>query len=361
MARNNVKYALLILVAAAVGYLCFLMAAPFLMAIAWAAVLAIILNPVYMSILHRLRSANAAAALTVVFALVVIAAPLIGMGTMAVRSVMNLIDAQGLTEGDPAANVSTWVSHELDVISVWANEHLGIADLRDLNLADVAKQIANYLAAQTQRIIGGVAGFFFNLVIVCFTLFFFLRDQEAVLSGVRGFIPLSEASTTAVFDRVHEVIRASVIGGGAVGLTQGLLAGIGFAVLGIPSPMLWAMLTLFSSFIPFFGAAGIWVPAVIVLLFKGQIVKAIILACWGMFAISLVDNFLRPILIGDATRLHTLLIFFSILGGLQVFGFVGLIMGPVVLAVGLALVEIFRREIVETEERRRATGSLVEP
>ena len=358
MQRKNVKYALLIIVTAAVGYLCYLMAAPFLVAIAWAAVLAIILNPVYQSLRRRVRSSNAAAVLTVVFALVVVAAPLIGIGTIVTRSVINLLKAQGVGGDGATITFADWVSQEIDLISTWASTHLGMVNLDELNITELAKQVANALAGQTQRLLGGVAGFFFNLVIVFFTLFFFLRDQDDVLSAVRGFVPLSEANTNAVFDRVHQVIRAAVVGGGAVALTQGLLAGIGFAVLGLPSPQLWGVLTAFSSFIPFFGAAGIWVPASIVLLIKGEIVKAIILACFGMFVISLVDNFLRPILIGDATRLHTLLIFFSILGGLQVFGFLGLIMGPVVLAVGLALVDIFRIEMLETEERRRATGAL---
>src|SRR6185369_16870293 len=143
-------------------------------------------------------------------------------------------------------------------------------------------------------------------------------------------------------------IRASVIGGGAVALSQGILAGFGFWALGIPSPLLWGVATLFFSFIPLVSAAGIWVPAAIILLLRGSWMYAAILAIYGTLVISLVDNVLRPILIGDATKLHTLLIFFSILGGLQVFGFLGLVMGPVVLAVGLALVEIFRREIIET-------------
>jgi predicted PurR-regulated permease PerM len=97
------------------------------------------------------------------------------------------------------------------------------------------------------------------------------------------------------------------------------------------------------------GAAAVWVPITIVLFVGGHFGKAIFLALWGALGISLVDNILRPLIIGDATKLHILLIFFSILGGIRVFGFLGLVMGPVVLAIGLALIEIFRREIEETE------------
>jgi predicted PurR-regulated permease PerM len=258
--------------------------------------------------------------------------------------------------------VSAWLSSEIDLVTRWVADHVGISAGTGVNLGDLATQSANALWAQTQRLLGGVAGFFFNLVVVIFTLFFFLRDQDQVLEVIREFLPLSEENASAVFRRVQEVIRASVLGGGAVAVAQGLLAGLGFWALGIPSPLLWGVATLFCSFIPLVGAAGIWVPAAVILLLKGHLVKALILALYGTLVISLVDNFLRPKLIGDVTQLHTLTIFFAILGGLQVFGFLGLIMGPVVLAVGLALVEIFKREILEAEhEERKRTAPLAEP
>lgn len=357
MKQAQVQNALLIIVAVAVGSLCVLMAAPFIIAIAWAAVLAIIINPLFQRLLGRLRSRNLAAILACTTAVLVVVLPLIGIAIAVTRSVIELLQLQQIAHGS-STSLSEWLSTEADIVTAWLNDRLGI-DVSGVNLSNVIAQVANALWAQTQRLVGGVAGFFFNLVIIIFTLFFFLRDQDEVLKVVRDFLPLSERNASGVFQRVHDVIRASVIGGGAVSVSQGILAGLGFWALGIPSPLLWGVATMFFSFIPLVGAAGVWVPAAIVLLIKGSWVKALILALYGTLVISLVDNVLRPMLIGDATRLHTLMIFFSILGGLQVFGFLGLVMGPVVLAVGLALVEIFRREILETEEeRRRETGSL---
>jgi predicted PurR-regulated permease PerM len=335
------------------------MAAPFIIAIAWAGVLAIIIDPMYQRLLVSLRSRNIAAALACTAAVLIVVLPIAGISIAVTRSVIGLLDVNGATSGPGGTTLYEWISYESDAIVQWIGDHLGIAR-EHLDLSDFVQRLTASVWDQTQRLLGGVAGMFVNLVTVVFTLFFFLRDQEDVLRVIRGFLPLSDENTSAVFRRVHDVIRASVLGSGAVALAQGLLAGIGFWALGIPSPLLWGLATLFFSFIPLIGAAGIWVPAAIFLLIKGSWVKALVLGCYGTFVISLVDNLIRPVLIGDATRLHTLVIFFSILGGLQVFGFLGLIMGPVVLAFGLALIEIFKREIIETEteERRRATGRL---
>lgn len=358
MQSVHVKYALLILVTGFVGYLCYLMAAPFLMAIAWAVVLAILINPLYLWLLRYLRSTSAAAALACTAAILVVVLPLAAIGVMVTQSILHFISAQASEGAATTTVISNWFSTEVDKVTDWLGRTLGLTAIRNLDLSDIIKSRTTYLADQTRILIGGVAGFLFNLVVVVFTLFFFLRDQDKVLRGVREFMPLSDENATAVFDRVYEVIRASVIGGGAVAVVQGVLAGVGYWFVGLPTPAIWGVVTAIISFVPVIGAAGVWVPAALYLLAIGETREGIILACYGAFVVSLVDNFLRPALIGDATRLHTLLIFFSILGGLQVFGFLGLIMGPVVLAVGLALVEIFRREILESEERERATGRL---
>ncbi len=358
MKRAHVTNALLVLVAVFVGYLCLQIFWPFLLAIAWAGVLAIIIDPLYSWLRARIRSRNLAAGLACTAGVLIVVLPLVGISVAVTRSVLDLIHNQRSIDGQ-TTSFSEWISHEAAMLSDWMTSHYGLRP-EQIDLRGMVARVSDGLWAQTKQLVGGVAGFFVNLVTVIFTLFFFLRDQDEILRVLRGFLPLSEANTNAVFERVHGVIRASVIGGGAVALVQGILAGLGFWVLGVPSPLLWGVATLFFSFIPFVGAAGIWVPVAVILLVKGSWVKAIILACYGTFVVSLVDNFLRPALIGDATRLHTLLIFFSIIGGLQLFGFLGLVMGPVVVAVGLALIDIFQREVIETEveERRRATGRL---
>jgi predicted PurR-regulated permease PerM len=353
--RQHVMNALLILAAVGVGYLCFEMARPFLVAIAWAAVLAILFEPVQVRLERILRSRSVAGALACAMALLSVLLPMAAVGILVVREVMHF-----LPPGSDRSAIRGLLAARVDSAIQWVAGQLG---LQYTNIGELivgsADAVREYLWAQSAGVVGGLAGFIFTLVVVIFTLFFFLRDREAILRSVRAFVPLSEENATKVFRRVHGVIIASLLGGVAVAITQGILAALGFWALGLASPVLWGVVTFVTSFIPFVGAAGVWVPWTIVLLLSGSWGKALALGLWGTLVISLVDNVLRPIIIGDATKLHTLLLFFSILGGLRVFGFLGIIMGPVVLALGLALVEIFRHEIDEEKERQdRITGEL---
>jgi predicted PurR-regulated permease PerM len=347
--------ALLILAAVGIGYLCFEMARPFLVAIAWAAVLAIIFEPVQKRLERVIKNRSVAGGATVAVALLSVLLPAAAVGALVVREIVGMIPP-----GSEDVSLRDVLAGRIDAALRWLSEHVGFGFT---NVGDVvaknADAVAQYLWVQSAGVVGGVAGFAFTFIVIMFTLFFFLRDREAVLRSVRGFVPLSDENTTQVFQRVRGVIIASLLGGGAVALSQAILTAIGFSIIGIANPVLWGVVCFVTSFIPFVGAAGVWVPWTIVLLVSGSWGKALALGLWGGLAISMIDNFLRPIIIGDATKLHTLLIFFAILGGLRVFGFLGIIMGPVVLALGLALVEIIRHEIAEEKQRQeRLTGEL---
>jgi predicted PurR-regulated permease PerM len=146
------------------------------------------------------------------------------------------------------------------------------------------------------------------------------------------------------------VISASVNGVIVIALIQGTLGGLMFAVLGVPSPLLWGVIMTVLSMIPMVGSGVVWLPTAVVFLVTGHWAKAAILAAWGVLAIGTVDNFLRPRLVGGRTQMHPLLIFFAVLGGLQVFGIVGLLLGPVVVAITMALLAVFREANVGREQ-----------
>ena len=357
------KQFLLFLAAAGVAYLCYQMAAPFLMAIAWAAVTAIVISPLNERITSLVRSRSLAAAISCILVVLIVVLPMVAVTVTVTRSSITFLRQRNIESIDDVQSIGLWLSHEVDAVTVWIQSHTGFdaSAIKDVNVTEVAPRVVGYLTTQTQNLIGGVAGFLFNLTIVLFTLFFFLRDRDVVLSSVRTALPLSDAAATAVFRRVEAVIRASILGTGAVSLAQGILAFIAFWALGTGAPAVLGVMTAFMSFIPFVGAAGVWVPVAIYLAATGSPGKALFLALYGTFVISLADNFIRPVVIGDATRLHTLMIFFSILGGLQVFGFLGIFMGPVVLAVALAIFEIFRRELLESTGKLKAPEGYVEP
>jgi predicted PurR-regulated permease PerM len=348
MQRHHVTNALLILAAIVVGYLCFLMAQPFLVAIAWAAVLATLLEPVHRRVLERLSRPSLASLLTCIIALLCIIFPLILISVAIGREL-----ARAIQPSDTSIDMRELLVSKLDIVTAWLRDHFGIDQE---SIGKSVSGLGTLALNQTSSIVGGAAGFVFNLVIVIFTLFFFLRDRTAILDAVRRLLPLSRTNADEVLYVARDVIRACMLGGGAVSLAQGTLAFIGFWIIGVPSPLLWGVATSAFSFVPLVGAAAIWVPMTIVLAIGGHYGQALFLGLWGGLAISLVDNLIRPIIIGDATKLHTLLIFFSILGGIRVFGFLGLVMGPVVLAIGIALIEIVRREMAETESERAAAA-----
>jgi predicted PurR-regulated permease PerM len=137
------------------------------------------------------------------------------------------------------------------------------------------------------------------------------------------------------------MVSATIYGGLLVAIVQGILGGLAFWILGLPSPVLWGTAMGFLSLIPIGGTALIWVPTSIILLIQGAFAKGIILLAIGVFVISMMDNFLRPLLVGARTKIHPLLLFFSVLGGIQAFGMIGLVAGPLVATLCITLIEIY--------------------
>jgi predicted PurR-regulated permease PerM len=176
-----------------------------------------------------------------------------------------------------------------------------------------------------------------KIVFVLFTLFYLFLDGPRMLEGLRKLLPLDQEQADVVFRRNLEVIDASVYGVLVIAVVQGTLGGVAFWMAGVPSPVLWGVVMIVLSMIPVAGAFVVWLPVAIFYAVIGQWGKAAFLTVWGAVVIGTVDNFMRPQLVGRRARLHDLAIFFSVLGGLQVFGVLGLVLGPVVLAVTLAL------------------------
>lgn len=156
-------------------------------------------------------------------------------------------------------------------------------------------------------------------------------------------MPLSAEETDKVFGRVDDSVQATIFGTVVVALVQGTLGGLMFWWLGLPAPLLWGSVMALLAIVPIFGAFIVWIPAAVFLALEGSWDKALILTAWGGIVIALVDNLLYPILVKDRLRLHTVPVFIALVGGIAVFGAAGIVLGPVTLAVAVALVEIWRR------------------
>ena len=178
-----------------------------------------------------------------------------------------------------------------------------------------------------------------GMCLTFYLLFFFLRDRDAGLQAIRSLSPLSDAEMDRLFERVADTIYAIVYGTLAVSSVQGLLGGLMFWWLALPAPFLWGVVMALLGVVPVLGAFVVWIPAAIFLAVEGNWGSALILTLWGILVVGTIDNLLLSILVGNRLRLHTVLAFMSVVGGLMVFGSAGLILGPVALTITMVLLE----------------------
>ena len=339
---NQAQWIGLMAVTAYALYLCWSMLQPFLEVIIWGAILVTLFAPAHAWILKRTRRQSLSAGLSVLLVLVTVIAPLVFICTAVLGEIGSLTTKVQETyqrlRTDPEA-------------AKQAREALAAAgQYVDLDKALSSDELKNAATRASQwflqRSAGFVGGLFSILVRVFFTIFttyYLFRDREAIVRRLPEVLPLDPADSRAILARTREVISASVYGVLIIALTQGTLGGLMFWILGIPSALVWAVIMIVLCMIPMAGAAIVWAPAALYLGLTGEYTKAVVLFLYGALVISMVDNFLRPRLVGGKTRMHELFIFFSVLGGLAVFGVVGLLLGPVVLAITLALLDVFRR------------------
>ncbi len=335
-----VRWLAMMVVTAVALYLCWLMLQPFIDVLLWSLVLVIVFYPIHKRIVARTKSPGWAALLSCLLVIVTILVPLSLITLAAVRELAGL--AQNLqSSADSLLNPnSSFVGRTLN----WADQYVDIDHLRSQEFfAERIKQMGGMIAERTIGFVGGFVGFIVQAFFVVFTMYYLFRDGERLRASLRAALPLEGPQSSEIFHRTSEVIAASVYGVLVIATIQGTVGGFSFWGLGLPSPLLWGVVMILLSMIPMLGAFLVWVPAAIYLAASGQWVKALILAFVGIFVIGLIDNFLRPKLVGEKTRLHELLIFFSVVGGLQVFGILGLVLGPVIVAITLAILEVFRK------------------
>ncbi len=346
--RGQARWLILLTTMMAAIYLCWLMLVPFISVLMWAGVLTLTFGPVHARILARTRRPNLSAGLATLVVVLVIGVPM-GLVTWAI--VREVMPAVGI--------VQTGISEFLDPSSrytgpvmQWVGEHVDLERLR-IQISQQLSETGSGIASRAVGIVGDVVGVFVEALFVVFVMFYLFRDGKLVRDTLASAIPLRNRQTYEVLTRVREVVSASVNGVLVIATIQGTLGGIAFAALGLPSATLWGVVMIFLSLIPIAGAFVVWVPAVIYLAVTGAWVKAIVLLAAGL-VISVVDNFMRPRLVGKRAKLHDLFIFFAVLGGLHVFGLIGLVLGPVTLAVALSLFEAFRHP--ETVGASRSDG-----
>ncbi|MEW6003326.1 MAG: AI-2E family transporter [Nitrospirota bacterium] len=323
------------------GYLTYQVLRPFLSPLAWAIVLSIVFYPLYAFTFRYIKWKSIASFITLAVIVVIILGPFSYISFLLAKELKHLSDyiESGKLNAIDAVLRYPGIKSAVDKIT----ELFGISEseLHKAVLSNIAEFGKQLIGRVTERV-GGVVTGALNFIFMTFAIFFFLRDGIEFLKKVRDYMPFSDRQKDRLARQIRDIVISTMYGGVAVAIVQGFIAGGAFYLLQIPSPVVWGLATSIASFIPLLGAFAIWGPATVYLFITGAISKGIILAIVGIFGISLIDNILKPLIIGSRTKMPVLAIFFSVLGGIKLFGLIGLIMGPLVVALFVSVIEIYR-------------------
>jgi predicted PurR-regulated permease PerM len=327
--------------------LALLIALPFWQAIAWGVALAILANPINVRLRRRL-SEGPAAGVTTIVVLAFIIVPLTLIGVAVVLEANDFV--QQLKTSSASQGKDLTLSKALDDLDAQIQPYARNMGAKDFSLRESLRKSIEPLAGNAPRIansiIHGLLTFIFSMLL----LFFTLKDADKLRKPALELLPLPPEKSEAIFKGVYDTVHATFFGIVLVALLQGTLLGLAFWALGLQAPLVWGMACFVLCTIPFAGAPVLWVPSCLLLLSQGDWVRAIILALVGMFVIGLIDNVLRPIIIGSRVNLHPIAVFFAIFGGIVTLGPVGILVGPVLLSVCLGAVQVLREMAAESEE-----------
>lgn len=308
---------------------------PYVGTLVFAATLAVVFVPVHSRLLALMpRSTSIAALLTMAAVFLVIVIPTVFFGALVFDQAQTLYagfadEASGLTSAqgllqELASRVPYSVGEKLVP-----------------NLQQYARDVLEYLVGNLGKVFSGVATAGLNTLLAIFALFFFLRDGERIKKTVVELSPLRDSDDRRIFTHLGNAVNAVIKGALLISLFQGLAAGVGYAIFGVPNAALWGAATVLTSFIPGIGTAAVLVPSALYLWNIGSSGAAIGLLVWGVIVVGLMDNILKSKLIAKGVGVHPFLILLSVLGGLSVFGIYGFLLGPLLLALLVALLELY--------------------
>lgn len=312
---------------------------PFFYPIFWAAVIASLFNPVYKKFVLKLKNKNISSLLALTLVIVIIIIPLILIGSLIINEAINLLQAildnkSGFNE--TLQNFMKWL--ETNPLT----QKLGVApDSVRQKVVEVIGMISSYLFTAVKNFTQNSLAFVVMFVIMAYTLFFFLRDGEKFLKKIMYLSPIGDKQEVALYKKFISTSRATLKGTVIVAAIQGALGATLFSLLNIEGALIWGVVMMFFSIIPGLGSFVVWLPVAIIMFILGYVWQAIVIVLVGFLLISTIDNILRPILVGKDTQMHPLLILFSTLGGVVLFGVTGFILGPIITALLISLWDMY--------------------
>ncbi len=346
MKREHVFFIVTLLLTFLSFYLFYQILSPFLGPLIWAILLTIVFYPLFQKLHHLLKKKKALSAVVMtLLVILIIVLPSVFLMISLANEVVNAY--QNLEEMIKTGRLQAYLEQIREIFPfkwIWAklDHYLNLSQIDPFNfLLKNLRQISTFLFNQTSLIFKGLSTFLIGFFFALLSLYYLFKEGNRLLERLKQIVPIPSRERDLILLRFKEMVYATIYGGIVVAIVQGLLGGLIFWILGISTPILWGTAMAFLSFIPIGGTALVWGPTAIVYILQGNFSKGIFLLLFGALVISMVDNLLRPKLISTRTNIHPLLLFFSVLGGIQAFGLIGLVAGPLIATLCLTLIEIY--------------------
>ena len=343
MRANRFYFIVMLAITAGLGYLTFQILRPFITSIMWGIVLSIVFYPVYNYVgrYQKWKSLNAFIVLVIITAIII--------GPFSYFSYLLISELKVITRHLDTGKMALLqdvmsypaVHYSLDWLSTIFHLPYSEADI-EKTLTDNALLMGKDLIGKIPSGLGSVVIVFINFIFMTFAIFFMLKDGAAFLRKSRDYMPFSEQQKERLDSQIRDIVISTIYGGVLVAVLEGIIGGIVYYALGLKSPVLWGAATAIASFIPLVGSFAVWGGIALYLFVQVSVMKGVILVLIGIFGISVIDYLLRPVLIGSRIRMPVIITFFSVLGGIKFFGLLGLVMGPLVVALFVSVMDIFR-------------------
>lgn len=319
-----------------VGAFTFVIMSPYLTPLFLAGVFAILFSPIHRYLLKRTHGNDGRAALfTVLVVLIVVLIPLIFLGTLMFQEVLSIYES--LAQGNVFLS---GIDRSIAMVGEYVQRVVPTFEIR-ANVYMYFESLIRWVVANLNNFFGSILAFIFQIFIVNVGMFFLYRDGKRLRAFALKWSPLNDDYDNSIIMKIETAVSSVVRGALATAIAQGVMLGIGFAIFGIPNPVLWGVIGTIAALIPLLGTAIITMPAGAWLLFTGHLGMGIGLIAWGVLCVGLIDNVLSPFLMKRGMNVHPFLILLSVFGGLAYFGPVGFLVGPIVLAFFFTLLEVY--------------------
>jgi len=335
-------------------YIFYQILSPFILALFWGAIITLTLYPLHVRLTKLLRNRKSISALimTIVATFLVIL-PLVFISATVAVDMFDIY--QSVTSNVEVSELKSKLEKLKGLIPVALLDELEKKlEIGKLNIHQMAVNglgsVSNYVINEVQNAAANLTGLLINFGMMIFSLFFFFRDGDSMLERIKSLIPMKNEQKDEIFKKFYDTLNAVIVGVMVTAAIQGILQGLFFWILGISYSALGGVLTFVFALIPIAGAVIVWLPVGLYLIFTGSIYSGIAVLIFGGLVVSSVDNFLKPMIIGGKVKLSTLFLVLTIFGSLSVFGFTGIVIGPILLAIFMSFIDIYKSEYLESSD-----------